>query len=313
MKSLFLSILTILLFEGTTVGQLCDDWSDPKLVGNLDHKILTEASGLDVSSKNENRLYHINDSGNGYFFHTTNIMGQETKSIKINDYKTSRYDFEDISVGPCSWNTCLFIGDIGDNLKSRDTINVLVIKEQMYYGKALIPNKILKLRYPDLPHDAEAIAIHPNGDLFIITKEANYKRMLQFPARIYKLERPEWVNNKEEILTLKLVAEIDFKILNKDDQFFFHNIVTAFDISNDGNKFIILTYNNAFEFNIDLSKANSDSFKTLEKEKDYKIVKLNKLPQQEGIAYLSDYKSFIYNTEYSEDKPQGLYKVECVQ
>ena len=49
----------------------------------LDHKLIDEASGIEVSSKFPNRLYHINDSGGGQFFYISDLKGNSTQKIAI--------------------------------------------------------------------------------------------------------------------------------------------------------------------------------------------------------------------------------------
>ena len=46
-------------------ADLCPKWGGGKEIGQLDHTLINEASGLAVSAKFPGRLYHINDSGGG--------------------------------------------------------------------------------------------------------------------------------------------------------------------------------------------------------------------------------------------------------
>ena len=48
---------------------LCEAWSKPEKIGALDTEMVDEASGLAISQVHSNRLYHINDSGDGPFFY----------------------------------------------------------------------------------------------------------------------------------------------------------------------------------------------------------------------------------------------------
>lgn len=296
----------------SSLGELCNKWSQASVAGFLNHSMLAEASGMAISKLNNNRLYHVNDSGNGSFFYTTKMDGSNTKSIQIEGYNSSKADFEDITVGPCNSKTCLFIGDIGDNTKSRDYIKILIIEEKSEFKPNLKPNKIVKLSYPDHPHDAEALAIHPNGDLYIFSKEANYKRHKAFPSKLFRIEKDKWENSASDPVMLELVGTLDIKSINKVSTGFFDNLITSFDIASNGKKFVALTYQNAYEFNIDLSVANSDSFKSLIKNKDYNTAEIKRLPQQESIAYLPGSKSLLYDSEYIAVKPK-LIRIDCLE
>ena len=305
------SLFFYLLIICNSYGQLCKNWGKPKTLGTLDHKIIAEASGIAVSQLGNNRIYHVNDSGNGSYFYTTNIDGSNTKSISIKGFDSSKADFEDMTIGPCYLKTCLFIGDIGDNNKARDHINILVIEEKNYKS-SVKPIKIVKLVYPDHPHDAEALAVHPNGDLYILTKEANYKRHKSFPAKLFKIEREKWENSTSALLMLDLIGTVNIESINKKYTGFLDNIITSFDIASNGKKFVALTYQNAYEFNIDLSKSDSNTFNNLIKDKDFNIAELKRLPQQESITYLPDSKSLLYNSEYVGIKPK-LVKINCLE
>jgi hypothetical protein len=310
-----LTIITIsflyVLSVSNSYGELCKNWGQAKTAGALDHKIIAEASGIAVSKLNKNRLYHVNDSGNGSYFYSTYMDGSNTKSILIRDFDSSKADFEDMTIGPCYSKTCLFIGDIGDNNKARDFIKILVIEEKENYKSHVKPIKIVKLAYPDHPHDAEALAVHPNGDLYIITKEANYKRNKSFPSKLFKIEREKWENSTTNVLMLDLIGTINIESINETQTGFFDNIITSFDIASNGKKFVALTYQNAYEFNIDLSKSNTNNFNNLTKDTDFKIVEIKRLPQQESTTYLHDSRSLLYDSEYIGVKSK-LIRIDCL-
>ena len=147
----------------------CPQWSQPKAVGYLNSDVIDEASGIEVSPLSKQRLFHINDSGDGPHFYTSDLNGNDTKTISIKGF--SPVDVEDLTLGPClDKKSCLFIGDIGDNNKVREDIVVVLIEEKPSFDKEVSPSLTLRLKYPDGPHNAEGIAVHPNGDLYILTK-----------------------------------------------------------------------------------------------------------------------------------------------
>ena len=83
--NIIITIITTIFFYflviSNSYGQLCKNWGQPKTLGTLDHKIIAEASGIAVSQLSNNRLYHVNDSGNGSYFYSTYMDGS-------NDSKT---------------------------------------------------------------------------------------------------------------------------------------------------------------------------------------------------------------------------------
>jgi hypothetical protein len=71
------------------------------------------------------------------------------------------FDAEDLARGP---DGALWVADTGDNERRRDTVAVIVVPAR---GRPALH----RLRYPDGPHDAEALLVDPTGRPVIVTKE----------------------------------------------------------------------------------------------------------------------------------------------
>jgi hypothetical protein len=71
------------------------------------------------------------------------------------------YDPEDLALGP---GGALWVGDVGDNDRARRTVAVIVLPVR---GEPVVH----RLRYPDGPHDAEALVADAQGRAVVITKE----------------------------------------------------------------------------------------------------------------------------------------------
>jgi hypothetical protein len=263
----------ICLLPITADAQLCRQWSEAVRVGELQVQ-LTEASGLAASRQFPGRLYHINDSGETGKFFITGIDGKDTRAVRIDGFEPE--DTEALSLGPCPGKdsiSCLYIGDIGDNDVKRKSIEIVVVDEVRNFSQTVKPRSRLKLLYPDGPHDAESMAVHPNGDIFILTKEN--------PARLYKANP----NAAQQTLTPVTTLQPGGK-------------PTDMAISDDGMRLLVLTYMDAVEYSMD--------FKQQQK------IRLNFLQQQESVAYLAGSRSFIYSTEQLlQGLPQWIMKVDC--
>jgi len=261
------------LLPTTADAQLCKQWSEAVRIGELQVQ-LTEASGLAASRQFPGRLYHINDSGETGKFFITGMDGKDTRSVRINDFEPE--DTEALSLGPCPGKdsiSCLYLGDIGDNDVKRKSIEIVVVDEVRSFSPTVKARSRLKLLYPDGPHDAESLAVHPNGDIYILTKEN--------PARLYKANP----NAVQQTLTPVLTLQPGGK-------------PTDMAISDDGMRLLVLTYMDAVEYSMD--------FKQQQK------IRLNFLQQQEGVAYLPGSRSFIYSTEQLlQGLPQWIMKVNC--
>ena len=175
----------------------CDTWSEPQQLGMLDHQIIPEASGIAVSKAFEDRLYHNNDSGDGPYFYVTDGTGAATQTVTVDGFEPT--DVEAMALGPCpDQRTCLYLGDIGNNARVGRNVRIVVIPEQEQLAERTTPLKIITARYPDTSHDAEGMAVHPNGDLFILTKEFNLITRIANPAKLYRLSASQIVSFSPE-------------------------------------------------------------------------------------------------------------------
>lgn len=89
--------------------------------------------------------------------------------------------------------------------------------------------------------------------------------------------------------------------------------MTGLDISSDGTKFIVATYDAAVEVDWDLSVDGLDLRSFDPNGADLKkivIKELVKLPQLEAIAY-DRLGGFIYTTEVSNAKAAPIYQANC--
>ncbi len=291
----------------TTSFAVCQKWSEPEVIGSLDTNLINESSGIAISKNYNNRMYHINDSGSKSHFFTTTVNGGNTKKVVINDYKP--YDMEDLAVGECGPENCLYIADIGDNRKKRDHLTIVGIKELKSFKNSVTPLFKLKLKYPQLKYDAESFIVHPNGDLFVLTKIVDDKNRRAMPAKLFKVEKSvveTAINKGEHSATLREVAVFDlpYQLYNYN---LWGRIPTAMDISSDGTKLLILTYSAVFEFNINLINTKEFNMRNLDPKKDYRIISTKDLFQQEAISYHDNERELIYTTEV--DKKGDLSEI----
>jgi hypothetical protein len=202
------------------------DWKEAVRVGELQVQ-LKEDSGMAVSRRFPGRVYHINDSGDAGKFYITNVEGKNTQAVEVTDFAPR--DTEAISLGPCpskGVGSCLYLGDIGDNDRNRKSIEIVVIDEVEKFPQSVKARSRIQLRYPDGPHDAESMAVHPDGTIFLLTKER--------PGRLFK------VNAEQK---LALVRTVDAG-----------RPATDMAISDDGTRLLVLTYVDAVEFSIDFKQ-----------------------------------------------------------
>lgn len=288
-KSVLLRLLIFLGFGlGFSQAQLCTAWSETEIMGYLDPQYLAEASGISQSLDFPERFYQVNDSARSFQVFLTDETGRVNSSF---DLGIPLRDVEDSDVGNCGLANCLVLGDIGDNLRQRDTIALYLIPEQESYASNPQFKKI-NLRYPDGSYDAESLAVRPDGSLYLLTK-ASFNLLRTEAARLYRLPKPIADLQDNETLTLEYVLSLDIYALSGVSFDFLSHLATSMDFSPDGKKLLILTYGDAFELEFERLLAG-----------DLKVNKIvmDRSLQQEAITYVAS-DAFIYTAEARADAP----------
>ncbi len=224
------------------IGVDSASYRPPVHLVNLESQSIKESSGIAASQRNTNIFWTHNDSGDGPFIYAFDRRGKHRGVWRVAGARA--VDWEDMAIGPGPGRgrSYLYIGDIGDNSKRRDQIAVYRVAEPRITPKdssstVRNPHKtavadVIRLKYPDGKHDAEALLIHPlTGDLYVITKVRGAA------ARVYKLRAPA---PKSRVSTLSYVGE--FRFPNP-----FLGFITGGAISPDGHRVIISDYLGACE------------------------------------------------------------------
>ncbi len=129
---------------------------------------MPEASGVAASRQTPNLFWMTNDSGHPRLF-AVDENGQVRG--RINVANAELIDWEDLSVSRCGDRSCLYIADIGDNDARRSSVKVYRMPEPAVHEKTRQADG-MELRYPDGPHDAEAMFVLPDDNIYLITKES---------------------------------------------------------------------------------------------------------------------------------------------
>ena len=148
-------------------------------VGILNSGAISEASGLVASRRNQGVLWVHNDSGFILRLFAVSTNGQLLSTWEVPNIFNG--DAEDVTIGPgpISGIPYLYLGDIGDNTETRESIRVIRIPEPaVALNTAGSPPTLafdeataIYLVYPDRAHNSEALMSDPiTGDLFIVTK-----------------------------------------------------------------------------------------------------------------------------------------------
>lgn len=284
--------------KNSAAKQESKTFSAPKIVGTITTDEIREGSGLTASKCTENVFWTHNDSGDDAYIFALDNKGEKLAAYKVKNAKNT--DWEDIAEIKNENGECfLYIGDFGNNARSRSEHTIYKVKEPTDFSKDSSKKnpqttddaQAIKFSYPDIRHDAETLLVHPqSGDVYVITKR------LTGAAGVYKLKADydkSAVNKLEKISDLKVPAVPE-------------GFLTGGDISPDGKRVVLCDYFFAYEFSL---PKNAKNFDDIWKEKPVKI-ELGTREQGEAIAYSTDGNS-IFAT--SENKNSPLIEVKRIK
>jgi len=192
--------------------------------GRVEDPAAQELSGLVASRTQPGVLWAHNDSGD-----TPRLLALARDGRFLGSFEVSgaeALDWEDIAARGGD----LYVGDIGDNAGQRPGIVAYLVAEpDAASGGATLPATALRLRYPDGPHDAEALLVDPRRrDLVVVTKE------IDGLAGVYVAKPPA---SGGAAITLRRAARIDLGV---------GSAVTAGDVSPEGSTVALRSYDRLF-------------------------------------------------------------------
>lgn len=155
-------------------------FGNPLRIGSFDASIVPGASGLAASRRFPGLLYLLDDREGTGVVHVLAADGTILGALAVDGLDAR--DTEALALGSCPDDdrSCLYVGDIGDNLRGRADVRVHRLPEPDL-GPLLDgdpdPTRRIEvvadtavLRYPDGPVDAEALLVDEDGSLYVVTK-----------------------------------------------------------------------------------------------------------------------------------------------
>lgn len=147
-----------------------DGPAEPKRQCTVSDKRLAELSGL-VTDGGQRR-WAIADGGSQVRIFE---LGPDCAVRKVLSSPVNPYDVEDLARAS---DGTFWLADTGDNQRSRATVALIAFSG---HGQAVVH----RLRYPDGPHDAEAVLLGRDGRPLIVTKEPVAPAGVYRPARAF--------------------------------------------------------------------------------------------------------------------------------
>jgi hypothetical protein len=248
---------------------------------------LTESSGIAASRAHPGVFWSHNDSGGGPYLYAFDRGGKPFGQWRVAGARSN--DWEDIAIGPGpeAGATYLYIGDIGDNNRNRRDVTVYRVAEPDPRGGAAqtVPAEMFRLEYPDGPHDAECLMVHPRtGDVYIVTKA----RGADSATSVYKAAAPLRTGKRIALrrlgeLTLPSASPITMLV----------GRVNGGDISPDGTRAVVCDYFGAWEAVLPAGAGNFDAIWKA----DWKPLQLGARAQGEAVCYRHDGRAVLATSE----------------
>ena len=150
----------------------------------IDDPRVVESSGLAASRRHGGVLWTHNDSGDAARLFAVGRDGRVLAILRFAGMQAR--DWEAMAVGHDDrGEPALFAGDIGDNLGVWPSVTVYRVAEPARLRDATVRAERYRLRYPDGPHDAEALLVDPRGDrLYVASKGEAGGSLYQAPAEL---------------------------------------------------------------------------------------------------------------------------------
>ena len=267
---------------------VCRQYAAPRAVGRLDSDYLIETSGIAVSLKNPGVLWAHNDSGDGPHLYAFDLEGSYLGRVKLAG--VAAFDWEDMAVGPCGDDECLYVGDIGDNGARRTDCGIYravepEVNPYVPFGEIVVDAwEHFPFRYPDGPRDAEALAVHPDGSVYIFSK---------YPGATVMYVFPELTPNEPVVLERLGEMETGGALA----------MVTSADIHRGGTRLLLRTYISVLELRLEPGEPFFDVLKDKRLGQPFSIELLG-----EAIAYDPATGDYLHVAEGSHST---VYRVAC--
>jgi hypothetical protein len=247
-----------------------------------------------VSRQHPGILWTHNDSGDKPRVYAINLAGDLLAVFNVAGARA--VDWEDIALAPCPARpgACLYIADTGDNSERRKSVSIYVVPEPDPTGRyptdslETEPAREIRFRYPDGPHDTEAIYVDPSGEMNLITKGRS-GAILRFTVSPRDLARDSSVATLIDTLSITPVRTLG-------------RWVSGAAISPSGRRVVIRTYSELYFFTREPGrKLQADGYPCWLGAAE---------PQGEAVDFL-DETTVVLTSESLPEQEGTLFRVRC--
>ena len=306
----FIPLLNPAAAQDTAPSTAAAGFGEAKMVGRIESDGLVECSGLEPSMLACDLLWAVNDSGNGPFLFALGLGGRDRGRVRVAG-ATNR-DWEGLDTFVWQGRPMILIADVGDNHRRHERHTLYVVEEPGPGRDRLRRSGTVEVAwridfsYPDGNHDAEGVAVDAAaGEILILTKRDE-------PPLLFAVPLSATVAGRS--VTARRVGGVEQipPPSNQDRRHAFgafYSQPTALDLSPDGRKMVVLTYQHAYLF----SRMPGDSWASAVRERPA-LIRLppphegRLLRQREAICFSPDAMSLLVTSE--GDRP-GIFELRA--
>ncbi len=243
-----LVLIAVACLAGSTLAAAPRPVSRPAIAGIVTDPALGELSGLARSQVLRDRYWAINDGGFGNYLLLVDGRGRVLRKLAVAG--AANVDWEDLASFRWRNENWLLIADTGDNSGIREHVSLWMLREPASASGAADkagPARELRLRYPDEPHDVEAITVDPNaGEIYLLTKRT-------VPAVLYRVPLSAFDDRgivvAERVAALDLIPQPTEREIVRDGSLSrYRSQVTALELDCNRRGLLVLTYDAIYRY-----------------------------------------------------------------
>lgn len=260
-----------------------------RIAGAITDAQISESSGLAAARAlgNEGLLWTHNDSGDIPRLFLLSARGTLRATYRVDVPLAT--DWEDVCSFELDGVPYLLIGDVGDNGHQRPHVTLWLVPEPTFdpdrksdFPLKIKPTRKIEFTYAEGPQDCESIAFDPVRREIVLVTKVDPRRPPVGLAGVYVLPLPEEdvPAPGDEPIVLDRAAELAIRI------------TTAADISPDGQRAVVATYGDAWQYVRQDHESWAQAFA-----RPGQPIALGPRGQSEAIAYDADDETLVLTAE----------------
>ena len=246
---------------------------------------LEEASGI-APSQLDDGVFWVHNDGGPALLYAIDTTG--TVKARVRLPLRRNVDWEDIAAAPCGDGNCLYIAAIGDNKQRRSARSIFRIREPALSDSVSAKPARFQFVTPGKSHDAEALVVLPDDELYLITKGRSG------PITVFAFPKPL---QQDSIMMLTRVKTLSRGLVQLPDMVTGAAVVP-------GTRIVAVRTYSGMQF----YRAENGTLNALY-DRPYDLRALNE-PQGEGITVETD-GSIVLVSERALSKAAVLSRIQC--